>query len=188
MEMDDNKEIKQDSGSRRDFLVKAGFASVPLLMSFKSRATWGSDTLNCGLSATASQIASMTAQSGKKCKEHVSHKICDVDYFGSPHGCFKKPSHKIHKYNGKEIHQDTRFKDVFGGSKTRKLSRCINDSPDNFDRNISYCFLYALYMEKVIGRPGDFPSPGSFVNAYQVAAGQARTDLVKLVAFYVNGY
>lgn len=188
MEMDDNKQVEQTSGSRRDFLVKAGLASVPLLMSFKSRATWGSSTLNCGLSATASQIASMTAQSGKKCKEHVSHKICDVDYFGSPHGCFKKPSHTVYKYNGTQIHQDTRFKDVFGGSKTRKLSSCIYDSPDNFERNISYCFLYALYMDKVMRRSGEFPLPDDFVSAYKYASGQARIDLINLVAFYVNGY
>lgn len=188
MQMDDNNEIKRNSGSRRDFLVKAGFVGVPLLMSFKSRATWGSASLNCGLSATASQIASMAAQSGKECKEQVSDKISYVDYFGDHNGCFRTNSRKVYKFNGKVIKKNTKFKDVFGGINDTKLSRCIRDSQDNFERNISYCFLYALYMEKVIGRYGYFPSPESFVDAYQDASGQARTDLVKLVAFYVNGY
>ena len=188
MEPKDNKDIKSTQDSRRAFLMKAGFAGVPLLMSFKSQATWGTTSLNCGLSATASQIASLTAASGKTCKEEIVHNICDVDYFNNPHGCFRKPSAKVHKYGSVEICQDTKFKHVFGGSKSTKFKDCIAASTSNFERNMTYCFLYAFYLEKVKNSFGSFPSASEFVNAYQRASGKQRDDLVRLVAFYVNGY
>lgn len=189
MEMDDkNKETKQHSGSRRDFLVKAGIAGVPLLMSFKSRATWGSSSLNCGLSATASQIASMSAETGKTCKEKISYNICDINYFGHPHGCFRKTSHKKYKHNNVRITEDARFKYFFGGSKRIRLEDCIAASPSNFERNITYCFLYACYNKYVTRLTHGFPEPDDFIFAYKHAVGTARDDLMKLVHFYVNGY
>ncbi|NRQ43654.1 hypothetical protein HRH59_13955 [Rheinheimera sp. YQF-2] len=188
MDRDNDMDVKETQNSRRAFLFKAGLASLPLLMSFKSKATWGSSSLNCGLSATASQIASFSAQTGKTCKEQISHKVCDVNYFGNPHGCFRKPSYKVHKYNGVEVCQDTKFRQIFGGSKRTKLEHCLNEGEDSFERNMSYCFLYALYMERVLKRYGEFPSADDFVYAYKQAINQERIDLMRLVAFYVNGY
>ncbi len=188
MERNDNKDLTQDLNSRRAFLLKAGIAGVPLLMSFKSRATWGSSSLNCGLSATASQIASMAAQTGKQCKEYVSDKIRNVDYFGKHTGCFRKAAPKVYKYKSKVIDTETKFKDVFGGSKSTKFESCVKEQANSFERNITYCFLYAFYLEHVLRKTGEFPRPDDFVRAYQQANGQVRADLIRLVAFYVNGY
>lgn len=187
MEPIDNKEVKSAQASRRKFLTTAT-ASVPLLMSFKSRATWGSTSLNCGLSATASQIASVTANTGKECTETKIPDICAIDYFSRFNGCFHSKRNTC-KYKGINVNENTKFNKIFlTNVEKNKLSLLINYSDSYFERNIAYCFLYALYLKTFNSSHGtSFPAPEDFVNAYQSTSGQKRSDLINLVAFYVRG-
>ncbi|WNO62194.1 hypothetical protein [Rheinheimera sp. MMS21-TC3] len=156
-------------------------------MSFKSRATWGSSSLNCGLSATASQIASVTANTGKECVETDIPDVCAIDYFSYWNGCFNS-RRRAYYFRGVCVNEHTTFSQIFNKNLRMPISSLIvNYSDSYFDRNIAYCFLYALYLKYYYGRWSNFPAPEDFVNAYQNTTGQKRKDLKNLVAFYVRG-
>jgi len=198
MEPVDDKEIKAAQSGRRKFLVRAGLGSLPVLLSLKSKAAWGSSTLNCSLSETASQMQSVQPDKYNECvggfNSHGSAKL----YFDAPrarsaggkgHYFYKSGQGAWYKtWLGIEVHQGTKFNDIFGYGYSGTLKDAVNQGGSyELVRNIAAIFLHSLYYQ-MEGISTNIPAPDAIVAAYQGAVTTAqKQQLSALLKLYIDG-
>ncbi|MGI5309135.1 hypothetical protein [Rheinheimera sp. WS51] len=201
MEPIDNKEVKSTQASRRKFLLHVGIGSLPVLLTLKSKAAWGTSTLNCSLSENASQMQSVQPEKYEACKQGLDSHGSAKRYFdnvstlvaGGKGGYFYKPKHITiaawsKQWNGIKIYQDTKFSDVFDGSFTGTLDEAVNLKKSNsLLRNITAAFLHSLYYQET-GQSSNFPEPYEIVNAYLNSVTTAqKQQLDALLVYYIDG-
>lgn len=197
-----DKETSTEQSGRRKFLLRAGLGSLPVLLTLKSKAAWGTSTLNCSLSETASQMQSVQPDKFEQCKfsfdSHGSAKLYfEANKLGVADGkgayFYKKKYVSLNKWlkewHGIDIYQDTPFNAVFGSGYHGSLKQAVNQGGDySLTRNIAASFLHALYyqMENI---STNMPSPDEIVNAYLGAVTPTQKEqLAMLLAYYINGY
>ncbi|HSG93767.1 MAG TPA: hypothetical protein VK999_08585, partial [Methylotenera sp.] len=126
MEPVNDKEITATQNGRRKFLLRAGLGSLPVLLTLKSKAAWGTSTLNCSLSENASQMQSVQPDKYEQCKRSLDSHGSSKLYFenvssqvsGGKGGFFYKATsvnlkHWDKSWNGVKIYQGTNFSQVF---------------------------------------------------------------------------
>jgi hypothetical protein len=201
MEPMDNKEITVRQTGRRKFLQRVGLGSLPVLLTLKSKAAWGTSTLNCSLSETASQMQSVQPDKYRDCKlafdSHGSAKV----YFeerrsriaGGKGGYFYNPAgtnldNWFKQWNGIKIYQGTQFSQIFDASYSGTLQDAVNQQGNYaLIRNITSVFLHALYYQDT-GQSSNLPAPGEIVNAYLNSVTQEQKDqLAALLVYYIDG-
>lgn len=208
-----DKETSTTPNGRRKFLLRAGLGSLPVLLSLKSKAAWGTSTLNCSLSETASQMQSVQPDKFEQCKysfeSHGSAKLYfDEPTFGERQNIFasraflkgdgkgsyfyKPTDWPIHQWNktylGIKIFQDTLFSDIFDHTYGGTLAEAVNlGGNNNLLRNISAVFLHALYYQ-IEGVSTNLPSPDQIISAYLAAVTNSqREQLAALLTYYIDG-
>ncbi len=203
MEPVENKDVNtpQQNGRRR-FLMRAGLGSLPVLLTLKSKAAWGTSTLNCSLSETASQMQSVQPDKYEQCRSgfdsHGSAKLyfkkTDSKVGGGKGGYFYKPKGTKNfqwtkKWGGLDICQDTRFNDVFFSGFNGTLEEAVNFKGGNpLIRNIASSFLHSLYYQSE-GISSNFPPPESIVDVYtRAVTPEQRAQLSAVLEFYIDGY
>jgi len=200
MEPVENKDVNtpQQNGRRR-FLMRAGLGSLPVLLTLKSKAAWGTSTLNCSLSETASQMQSVQPDKYEQCRS-------GFDGHGSAEKYFDKPKHKSSggqagyfyhkdkKAGGKSwghmaINQHTRFNQVFGSGFSGTLQEAVSHrSSSRLVRNITASFLHSLYYH-LEGINSNFPPPESIIDVYRKAVtAEQQAQLSAVLEFYIDGY
>lgn len=197
-----DKENSTTSNGRRKFLLRAGLGSLPVLLTLKSKAAWGTSTLNCSLSETASQMQSVQPDKFEQCKfsfdSHGSAKLYfEANKLGAAGGkgayFYKKKSVSLSKWlkewQGIDIYQDTPFNAVFGSGYNGTLKQAVNQGGDYaLIRNIASAFLHALYYQSE-QISTNMPSPDEIVNAYIGAVTPAqKAQLAALLSYYIDGY
>ncbi|CAM3730286.1 hypothetical protein [Rheinheimera salexigens] len=197
----DNKELIVSQTSRRKFLQRTALGSLPVLLTLKSKAAWGTSTLNCSLSENASQMQSVQPEKFAECqrsfdshgsaKLYLENKKSRVG--GGKGGYFYKPASTpiaawSKSWNGINIYQDTLFSQIFNGSYSGTFKDAVNQGGDYaLIRNITAVFLHALYYQ-MTGQSTNIPSPAEIVSAYVNSVTQAQKDqLAALLVFYIDG-
>ena len=199
MEQPDNKtELNAGQSARRKLLVRVGMGSLPVLLTLKSKAAWGTSTLNCSLSENASQMQSVQPDKYQECKDtydsHGSAKLYfeqqklgaaggkGAFFYKSGGGTWSKT------WNGISIHQGTKFNDIFQFGYGGTLQEAVNQGGGvPLIRNIASVFLHAVYYE-IRGMSTNIPSPGQVVNAYLGAVTpQQQQQLSALLVYYIDG-
>lgn len=201
MEQFDNKDIKTTSDGRRKFLLRVGLGSLPVLLTLKSKAAWGTGTLNCSLSETSSQMQSVQPDKFDDCRKifdsHGSAKL----YFenkkkgaaGGKGAFFYKSQYvKLRDWHKSwlniKIYQDTQFSSIFLHGYSGTLKQAVNlNGGDPLTRNIASLFLHALYYE-IKGISTNVPSPDAIVAAYRESVTyEQRKQLSALLEYYIDG-
>lgn len=199
MEQPDNKtELNTDQSARRKLLVRVGLGSLPVLLTLKSKAAWGTSTLNCSLSENASQMQSVQPDKYEDCKNtYDSHGSAKLYFEQSKQGAgggkgaffYKSGGGSWSKtWNGIAIHQNTKFNAVFQFGYSGTLKEAVNQGGGvPLIRNIAAVFLHALYYE-IRGISTNIPSPGQIVDAYLGAVTpQQKEQLSALLVYYIDG-
>lgn len=199
MEQPDNKtELNAGQTARRKLLVRVGLGSLPVLLTLKSKAAWGTSTLNCSLSENASQMQSVQPDKYQECKDtydsHGSAKLYfELQKLGAAGGkgafFYKNGGGAWTKtWNGIAIHQNTKFNAVFQFGYSGTLAEAVNQGGGvPLIRNIASVFLHALYYE-IRGISTNIPSPDQVVNAYLGAVTpQQKEQLSALLVYYIDG-
>lgn len=201
MEPVNDKEITATQNGRRKFLLRAGLGSLPVLLTLKSKAAWGTSTLNCSLSENASQMQSVQPDKFEQCKRSLDSHGSAKMYFenvsskkaGGKGGFFYKHgsvelSHWNKMWNGVKIYQGTNFSQVFDGSYSGTLQDALHQVGDyNLIRNITSSFLHALYYQ-ITGQSSNFPLPGEIVSAYtNSVTSEQKKQLAALLVYYIDG-
>ena len=208
MEPVNDKEITAKQNGRRKFLLRAGLGSLPVLMTLNSKAAWGTSTLNCSLSESASQMQSVRPDEFEQCKfdSHGSAKkyfesaetsgqqqMRSFGTAGGKGGFFYKPAEVElpawdKEWSGIKIYQDTAFSAIFDHSYSGSLNDAVDQGGDyNLIRNITSSFLHSLYYE-MTGQSSNFPSPAEIRSAYLNSVTQAQKEqLATLLSYYIDG-
>lgn len=201
MEQFDNKDIKTTQDGRRKFLLRVGLGSLPVLLTLKSKAAWGSSTLNCTLSETASQMQSVQPDKFESCKEtfdsHGSAKLYfEKKKYSAADGkgafFYKSNDTKLRHWHkswmGIKIYQDTQFSSIFIHGFNGTLKQAVNlTGGDPLTRNIASLFLHALYYE-MEGISTNVPSPDAIVAAYRESVSyEQKKQLSALLEYYIDG-
>lgn len=199
MEPVNDKEITAKQNGRRKFLLRAGLGSLPVLMTLNSKAAWGTSTLNCSLSESASQMQSVRPDEFEQCKfdSHGSAKkyfenVSSQQAGGKGGYFYKAPQIDLNAWNkewhGIKVYQDTAFSAIFDHSYSGSLNDAVNQGGDNnLIRNITSSFLHSLYYE-MTGQSSNFPSPAEIRSAYLNSVTQAqKQQLATLLSYYIDG-
>lgn len=201
MEPMDNKDITDTQTSRRKFLQRAGLGSLPVLLTLKSKAAWGTSTLNCSLSENASQMQSVQPDKYEECKRAFDSHGSAKRYFenkkrkvaGGKGGYFYNPAGDnldtwYKQWNGIKIYQGTQFSQIFDSSYIGTLQDAVNQRGDYaLIRNITSVFLHALYYQDT-GQSSNLPTPDEIVNVYLNSVTQEQKDqLAALLVYYIDG-
>lgn len=196
-----DKELETAQAGRRKFLLRAGLGSLPVLLTLKSKAAWGTSTLNCSLSENASQMQSVQPDKFELCsKSFDSHGSAKLYFESKKYGAADGKGAYFYKgsrirasmwfkeWHGIDIYQDTKFNVVFGSGYSGTLKQAVSLVGDNaLIRNIASSFLHALYYQ-LEGISSNFPSPDEIVNAYTSAVTSAqKAQLSALLVYYIDG-
>ncbi|MDX3772954.1 hypothetical protein QE250_02385 [Chromatiaceae bacterium AAb-1] len=205
MEPVENKDINTQQQGRRRFLMRAGLGSLPVLLTLKSKAAWGTSTLNCSLSTTASQMQSVAPDTFNTCRGSFrshgpAHHYFDKDsrkkhghdrrgYFYNKHaGKHQKTQHltdEVKHWRGIAVHQDTRFTEIFGSGYSSTLANAL--AQHGLVADITACFLHSLYFQ-LEGVSSNLPGPDAFVNAYvNSVTSEQKQNLAGLLELYIHG-
>ena len=193
-----DKETSTEHSGRRKFLLRAGLGSLPVLLTLKSKAAWGTSTLNCSLSETASQMQSVQPDKFVQCettfKSHGSaklyfeaHKAGAGDgkgaYFWHYGGAWDKQWGLI------DINQYTKFNMVFGSGYQGTLKQAVSlKGGFPLIRNIAALFLHSLFYQRE-GIATNIPSADQIVAAYKaVKTQEEQKKLSDLLVYYIDGY
>lgn len=206
MQGHDQKEQDTAKLNRRKFLMRAGLGSLPILMSLKSKGAWGSDSLNCSLSQTASVASSVNPNDFSSCAKTMdSHGSAKMYFRSGKEGTaggkgsffYKYPAPKGKKpqttstwdktWNGIEIHQDTSFNAIFFSGYNGTLADAVNNGPTSLIRNITALFLHSLYYQLTFTTT-NIPAPQDIIDAYvQAITPLQQQQLTALLEYYIDG-
>lgn len=199
MEPVNDKEMKTTQSGRRKFLLRAGLGSLPVLMTLNSKSAWGTSTLNCSLSESASQMQSVRPDEFEQCTfdSHGSSKLyfdtVNPQKAGGKGGFFyKAPYVKLSdwykEWNGIKIYQDTPFSAIFDNAYGGSFRDAVNQGGDySIIRNITSLFLHALYYE-LTGQSTNIPSTSAIRNAYlNSVTAEQKEQLAALLVLYIDG-
>lgn len=193
-----DKETSTEQSGRRKFLLRAGLGSLPVLLTLKSKAAWGTSTLNCSLSETASQMQSVQPDKYEQCKttfkSHGSAKLYfQPENVGTAEG---KGAYFWHyggawdkQWNLIDINQYTKFSQIFGFGYQGTLKQAVNlKGGFPLIRNIACLFLHSLFYQRE-GIATNIPSADQIVAAYKAANTKVEQNkLSELLVYYIDGY
>lgn len=206
MEPLENKDIQTAQKGRRKFLMRAGLGSLPVLLTLNSKAAWGTSTLNCSLSETASQMQSVQPEKFEQCASQFNSHGNAKSYFwevstfkangnGKASYFYKAPNMPLEswkkEWDGHKIYQDTSFGSIFLGGYGGSLKQALHQGGGwemSLIRNIAACFLHACYYQ-MEGISSNFPTPNEIVAAFiNAISEQERRQLAALLEYYIDGY